>query len=106
MALWGALFAVTAIAGRTCVGLVFLLAALQKAQHWRLLAGVIANYRLLPGWAVGPAAALLPPLEMLVAVLLLSAVTPPWPVAAAIVLLLLFAAAMAVNVARGRRHID
>jgi hypothetical protein len=103
---WGTLFAVTAIAGLTCAGLVFLLAGLQKMQHWRLLAGVIANYRLLPGWAVGPAAALLPPLELLLAVLLLSAQLQPWPVIAAIALLLLFAAAMAINVTRGRTHID
>src|SRR5438067_13576444 len=102
MALWGELLAVTAMAGRTCVGLVFLLAAVQKIQHWRLLAGVIANYRLLPGWTVGLVAALLPPLEMLVAVVLLSAGLQPWPAIAGIALLLVFAAAMAVNVARGR----
>ena len=106
MALWGELAAVTAMAGRTCVGLVFLLAALQKIQHWRLLAGVIANYRLLPGWAVGLAAGLLPPLEMLVAVALLSAGRQPWLAIAGIALLLVFAAAMAVNIARGRTHID
>ena len=53
MAISGALFAVMAIAGRACIGLVFLLAAVQKLRHWRLLPGVIANYRLLPPWAVG-----------------------------------------------------
>ncbi len=106
MALAGQLLAVTAMAGQTCIGLIFLLAAIQKAQHWRLLSGVIGNYRLLPAWAVAPAAALLPPLEMLLAILLLSAQLRPWPALAAIALLLLFAAAMAVNVRRGRTHID
>jgi hypothetical protein len=93
-------------AGQVCVGLVFLLAAVQKVQHWRLLPGVIANYRLLPAWAVSPAAALLPPLELLLAIGLLSAQAQPWPALAAIALLLLFAGAMAVNIARGRTHID
>jgi hypothetical protein len=106
MALSEELLTVMAEAGQVCVGLVFLLAAVQKVQHWRLLPGVIANYRLLPGWAVLPAAALLPPLELLLAIGLLSAQAQPWPELAAIALLLLFAGAMAVNIARGRTHID
>ena len=100
------LFTAASLAGRTCIGLVFLLAAIQKAMHWRILPGVIANYRLLPQWAPLPAAALLPPTEMVVAVLLLSAQLRPWPVLAAVVLLLVFAAAMAINIRRGRNHID
>ncbi len=98
--------AAAAVAGRTCGGLVFLLAAVQKAQHWRILPGVIANYRLLPRWMNGPAAALLPPVEMVLAVLLLSALFNPWPSLAAMALLALFAAAMAINIRRGRDHID
>ena len=106
MALWGALLTMTAEAGRVCVGLVFLLAAVQKARHWRLLPGVIANYRLLPGWMVSPAAGLLPQLELLIAIGLLSAQVRPWPELTAAALLLLFAGAMAINIARGRSHID
>jgi len=106
MALSGALLTVVAEACRVCVGLVFLLAAVQKSQHWRLLPGVVANYRLLPGWAVLPTAALLPPLELLLAICLISAQIEPWPELAAIALLMLFAAAMAINIARGWVHID
>ena len=76
----------------------FLLAATQKAQHWRILPGVIANYRLLPRWIV-PVAALLPPLEMVVAILLLSAQAMPWPNWRRSALLALFAGAMAINIA-------
>ena len=94
------------VAARVCVGLVFMLAAAQKAVHWRILPAVIANYRLLPRWAALPAAALLPPAEMVLAVLLLSAQLWPWPALAAMVLLLMFAAAMAINIRRGRNHID
>jgi hypothetical protein len=106
MALSGALLTGTAEAGRVSIGLVFLLAAMQKARAWRLLPGVIANYRLLPGWAVLPAAALLPPLELLLAITLLSAQLQPWPELMAITLLMLFAAAIAINVAWGRVYID
>lgn len=106
MAAWGALIAVTAIAGRACVGLIFLLAAVQKLRHWRLLPGVIANYRLLPRWAVGAAATFLPSVEILVAIALLSGQLDTRPAIAGIALLLIFAVAMAINVGRGRTHID
>ena len=106
MATWGAFIAVMAIAGRVCVGLVFLLASVQKIRHWRLLPGVIGNYRLLPRWAVGAAGTLLPLVEMLAAIALLSGQSGLWPAIAGIALLMVFAAAMAVNVARGRSHID
>jgi hypothetical protein len=98
--------AIASAAGRVCVGLVFLLAAAQKAQHWRIFSGVIANYRLLPRVMVAPAAALLPPLEMIVGLLLLSALAMPWTLLAATVLLAAFAAAMMINLKRGRAHID
>ena len=56
------LLAVASVAGRVCAGLVFVLAAAQKAQPLAAsFPAVIANYRLLPGWAGragrGPAAA-------------------------------------------------
>ena len=98
--------AAASVAGRVCVGLVFLLAAAQKASHWRILSGVIANYRLLPRQMVAPAASLLPPVEMIAAILLLSALVMPWAALASIALLAVFAAAMALNLLRGRGAID
>jgi len=100
------LLAASTVAGRVCVGLIFVLAAAQKAQHWRIFSGVLANYRLLPRALVTPAAALLPPAEMLVGVLLLSAQVRPFGALAAIALLSVFAAAMAINLKRGRSEID
>jgi hypothetical protein len=94
------------VAGRTCVGLVFVLAATQKAMHWRILPGVVSNYRLLPRALSWPVAALLPPVEALLGIGLLSAQLKPWPELAVMVLLSGFAAAMAINVMRGRDHID
>ena len=106
MALTHDLVATLSEAGRVCVGLVFLLAGAQKTRHWRIFFGVVANYRLLPRAAVAPVAGLLPPLEMIVAVLLLSAQMLPWSLLAAGALLILFAGAMAINLHRGRAHID
>jgi len=106
MALGPELLAASSVAGRVCVGLVFVLAATHKAQHWRIFSGVVANYRLLPRALVGPVAILLPPVEMLVGILLLSAQVRPFGAGAAVALLAVFAAAMAINLRRGRIHID
>ena len=106
MALGHELAAIASVAGRVCVGLVFLLAAVQKAQHWKILSGVIANYRLLPRILVIPAAALLPPLELALGLLLLVGVAQDWAALGTVLLLAVFAAAMAINLRRGRTHID
>lgn len=100
------LLASASVAGRICVGLVFVLAAAQKAQHWRIFSGVLANYRLLPAITIAPVALLLPPAEMLVGLLLLSAQVRPFGEVGAVALLGLFAVAMAVNLKRGRIQID
>ena len=96
------LFATAAVAGRICVGLVFVLAATNKAQHWRIFSAVLANYRLLPQGLVAPVAILLPPVELVLGLLLLSAQLTPPAELAGIILLALFAAAMAINIRRGQ----
>jgi hypothetical protein len=106
MAVGQDLIAALAMSGRVCVGLVFLVAGLKNASHWRIVPGVIANYRLLPAWAVGPVSLLLPPTELILALLLLSAALEPWPALAGMALLGIFAAAMTVNISRDRTHID
>lgn len=93
------------LAASVAVALLLGIAGLDKLRHRALLPGVIANYRLLPPALVAPAAALLPLAELLVAAGLLAGVAPLAPLAA-IALLLVFAAAMAINIGRGRRHID
>jgi len=100
------LFATASVAGRICVGLVFVAAATHKAQHGRIFSGVVANYRLLPRALALPVAALLPPVELMLGLLLLSAQFRPFAEFAAIGLLALFAAAMAINIRRGRTQID
>ena len=93
------------LAASIFAGLIFLVAGIDKLRHRDLLPGVIANYRLLPASLIGPAAAALPPVELLLGTALIIGSRPAAPLAA-IGLLLVFAAAMAINIGRGRRHID
>lgn len=104
-AIGGTGIGVLGLAGAMGVGLVFLQAALAKLRHREILSGVIANYRLLPAALVGPAAMLLAPAELAVAIGLLLG-GQALAAAVAIALLVIFAAAMAINITRGRREID
>jgi hypothetical protein len=95
-----------ALAIRVLVSLVFLTAAYGKLRHWTVLQGVVANYRLLPQVLVAPVAYLLPPVEGLLGAALMLHLGSPWPEMGAAALLIVFAAAMGINMVRGRRHID
>ncbi|MDF0543033.1 methylamine utilization protein MauE [Sphingobium sp. H39-3-25] len=101
--------AVVALSGATGVGLVFLTAGLSKFRHSALLPGVVANYRLLPPSLVAPVAAILPIAEILIGAALILGIGPlslALPAVLAMLLLGLFAAAMAINIGRGRTQID
>ncbi len=103
--LGGTELAVLGYAGALGVGLVFTQAALPKLRNTQVFAGVLANYRLLPAFLTAPAALLLPLVECAVGFgLMLDHGSLFAPMAMA--LLLLFAAAMGINIARGRREID
>jgi Methylamine utilisation protein MauE len=93
---------ITAI--RVAAALIFLAAAVGKMRSWRTFEGVVANYRLLPGWLARGVAWLLPPGELLLAAALLFGLTGSELAASA--LLSVFGAAMAINLLRGRTHID
>jgi hypothetical protein len=99
-------FAEIGMAIRALLALVFLTAAVGKMRHWAVLHGVIANYRLLPDRLVAPVAYALPPVEAVLAATLPFGALSPWPEAGAAALLLVFAAAMGINLMRGRRDID
>ncbi|EGD59238.1 Methylamine utilization protein mauE [Novosphingobium nitrogenifigens DSM 19370] len=100
----------TGLAGAVGTGIVFAGAGLAKLRHRELFPGVVANYRLLPPALEAPVALLLPFVEVVLGVgLIASGLTGGklawlgWPAAA---LFLGFAAAMAINIRRGRAHID
>jgi hypothetical protein len=87
------------------IGLIFVTAGAAKVRHRALLEGVVANYRILPPRLVAPVARLLPGLEIAVGLTLIAGLGLV-PALAATGVLLAFAAAMAVNVRRGRLTID
>eukprot|EP01037_Dinobryon_pediforme_P012987 gene12987-13089_t len=100
----------TGMAGAIGTGIVFVGAGLGKLRHRELVPGVVANYRILPDALVAPVAALLPPVELVLGTGMIASVLVPGtlrllalPAAA---LLIIFAAAMAINIVRGRSHID
>jgi hypothetical protein len=95
-----------AVAARLLGALVFAAAIGGKIEHRHELAGVVANYRLLPERLAAPVAWLLVGLECLAALSLISGVRLAAGTALAISLLGGFALAMAINLARGRREID
>ena len=96
--------AITGGAAATGVGLVFLTAGLAKLRSRRMFPGVVANYRLLPEAMVPPVAWGLPFIELATGLgLVAGSRTAALP---AIAMLLVFAAAMAINIGRGRSHID
>ena len=99
-------FSEVQIAVRTLIALVYLTAAIGKMRHWAVFQGVVANYRLLPDVLVAPFAYWLPPFEALLGAALLFGWLSPWAELAAASLLLVFAAAMGINLKRGRQHID
>lgn len=88
------------------LGIVLVAAALPKLRHPDEFQGVVTNYRLLPSFLVAPFSRLLPWVELACAVALM--MTPVRETAAWVAtgLFVMFALALAINVGRGRTHID
>lgn len=85
---------------------IFAAAAVTKLRALDQFAGVVENYALLPASLLRPVVLLLPVVELAAAAGLLVPATRPYAAAVLLILLLLFAAAMAINLRRGRRDID
>lgn len=88
---------------RFVLATVFLLAGLAKLGDRRGFADAVAGYGLLPARLTGPVARAVPPVEIAAALLLAAGVATRAVAAALAALLVVFAAAVAVNLARGRR---
>ena len=84
----------------------FASAALHKLRGFADFRVALADYRLVPWWASGLAARSVVAAELASAGLLVSPLARPFGFAAAAGLLALYTAAIAVNLLRGRRHID
>lgn len=88
------------------VALILAAAAIPKIRNSDEFQGVVTNYRLLPTFMVVPFARLLPWLELGSAVALLVPSTREVAAWVAAGLFMMFAMALAINVGRGRTHID
>jgi uncharacterized membrane protein YphA (DoxX/SURF4 family) len=88
------------------LALVFGAAALAKLRDLDMFQGVVTQYRLLPASLVRPFVRVLPVVEIGAALALLLPATRALAAATLVGLLVLFAAAMAINLARGRSDID
>ncbi|MEW5772219.1 MAG: MauE/DoxX family redox-associated membrane protein [Thermodesulfobacteriota bacterium] len=86
---------------RVCLGLLFVLASLDKIAHPALFAQAVANYRILPEALVNPAAILLPWVEAVAGLALACGVFTRGAALVVAGLMLTFCGALAANLARG-----
>jgi uncharacterized membrane protein YphA (DoxX/SURF4 family) len=88
------------------IGLILLLAGVSKLIAVSRFVEAVRGYKLLPEAAVGVVAKLLPWWEVLAGAWLLAGVVRVWAARSALFLFLLFAAAISINLLRGRRYIS
>lgn len=89
-----------------CFGLLFLLAAVHKLTALETFRATLAAYQLMPGAFVAPTSIIVPILEALLGAAWLLAIEPVLIAFASTALLAAYAIAIAINVLRGRVHID
>jgi hypothetical protein len=89
---------------RAALALLLLAAAAHKTRDLAQFRATLADYRLLPDAIVPAAVGLVVGVELAIAVALVAFPAPGLVAAAA--LLAVYAAAIAINLVRGRRHID
>ena len=90
----------------TSLAILFLLAARHKISAPRWFEAQLAAYRLVPDSLLTPTARVLPWIEVAVALGMLFDLTRPFAAITAALLLSVYAAAMAINLRRGRSAID
>ena len=84
----------------------WLVAGAHKLRAFEIFAATLADYRLVSRDWLRPAAMLVVAVELILAAGLIAAATREPALIATAVLLLVYAAAMGINLLRGRRHID
>ena len=94
------------IAARTLLALVFLTAAIGKLRDHDAFHNQVHAYRILSERLVALASTAIPSAELALGLMLPTGLLPLGTGFAAAALLFVFAGAMAVNLRRGRRHID
>lgn len=94
------------IASAIAIAVLLASAATHKVRAPARFARQLADYQLLPASLVRPVARLVPLLELAIAFALLVPVSRGWAALSAASLLALYAAAIGINLWRGRRDID
>ena len=94
------------IASAIAIAVLLASAATHKVRAPARFARQLADYQLLPDSLVRPVARLVPLLELAIAFALLLPVSRGWAALSAASLLALYAAAIGINLWRGRRDID
>lgn len=94
------------IASAIAIAVLLASAATHKVRAPARFARQLADYQLLPDSLVRPVARLVPLLELAIAFALLVPVSRGWAALSAASLLALYAAAIGINLWRGRRDID
>ena len=94
------------IASALAIAVLLASAATHKVRAPARFARQLADYQLLPDSLVRPVARLVPLLELAIAFALLLPVSRGWAALSAASLLALYAAAIGINLWRGRRDID
>jgi hypothetical protein len=91
---------------RWLLATVFAVALAHKLRSLPAFAAIVRDYELLPPGMVPPAVGLVVVLEAVVVAALVGSIGVPWGAMLAAALLAIYGAAMAINLARGRRDID
>lgn len=91
---------------RWLLATVFAVALAHKLKSLPAFAAIVRDYELLPRGVVLPAVGVVVALEAVVVTGLVSGIGVPWAATLAAALLATYGAAMAINLARGRRDID
>jgi hypothetical protein len=94
------------IASALAISVLLASAATHKLRAPARFAKQLADYQLLPGALVRPSARLIPLLELAIAFALLVPLSRGWAALSAASLIALYAAAIGINLWRGRRDID
>ena len=94
------------IASALAIAVLLASAATHKLRAPARFSKQLADYQLLPEALVRPSARVIPVLELAIAFALLVPVSRPWAALTAASLIALYAAAIGINLWRGRRDID
>jgi uncharacterized membrane protein len=88
------------------LAVLWLVGAVQKVTGFKEFCATVREYRVLPKWLAAPSAAIVIGLEIGLGIALVTPIGRSLALGGSAGLMMLYAAAIGVNLLRGRRHID